>query len=182
MKIISTEIPDVLILEPQVYGDDRGWFYESYNHRTFVEKTGLSVNFVQDNHSCSQQHVLRGLHYQIQHSQGKLVRVLAGSVFDVVVDLRRSSPHFGQWVGVTLKAEDRQQIWVPAGFAHGFLVLSPQAEVLYKTTDYYSPAQERCLLWNDPTLAIAWPLAEAVPILSSKDQVGQRLQAAELYP
>jgi dTDP-4-dehydrorhamnose 3,5-epimerase len=182
MNIIATQIPDVLILEPQMYRDDRGWFQESFNQRTFQQKTGLTFCFVQDNHSCSQQQVLRGLHYQIQQSQGKLVRVLMGSIFDVVVDLRRSSPHFGQWVGVTLTAAQPQQLWVPPGFAHGFLVLSPWAEVFYKTTDYYAPAQERCLLWNDPDLGIAWPLEGRAPMLSDKDQAGQGLRSAELFP
>jgi dTDP-4-dehydrorhamnose 3,5-epimerase len=182
MKIISTDIPDVLVLEPQIYADNRGWFYESYNHLTFEHKTGLSLSFVQDNHSSSSQSVLRGLHYQIQQPQGKLVRVLLGSVFDVAVDLRRSSPTFGQSVGVTLSAENRQQLWVPPGFAHGFLVLSPTAEVLYKTTDYYAPAHERCLIWDDPSLQIVWPLAGINPILSAKDLAGKTLETAEVFP
>lgn len=182
MKIISTDISDVLVLEPQIYADSRGWFYESYNHLAFGHKTGLSLSFVQDNHSSSSQSVLRGLHYQIQQPQGKLVRVVMGSVFDVAVDLRRSSPTFGQWVGVTLSANNRQQLWVPPGFAHGFLVLSPTAEVLYKTTDYYAPAHERCLIWNDPSLQIVWPLAGVNPILSAKDLIGQTLETAEVFP
>ncbi len=181
MRIIPTEIPDVLVLEPQVYTDSRGWFYESYNQRAFADKTGSTFSFVQDNHSSSCQHVLRGLHYQIQQPQGKLVRAIVGSVFDVAVDLRRSSASFGQWVGVTLSAENCQQLWIPPGFAHGFLVLSPTAEVLYKTTDYYAPAQERCLIWNDPSLQVAWPLAGMAPILSVKDQAGQPLEAAETF-
>jgi dTDP-4-dehydrorhamnose 3,5-epimerase len=182
MKVLPTDIPDILVLEPQVYTDSRGWFYESYNQLGFAEKVDPAVSFVQDNHSSSDQHVLRGLHYQIQQPQGKLVRAIVGSVFDVAVDLRRSSPTFGQWVGVTLSATNRQQLWIPPGFAHGFLVLSPTAEVLYKTTDAYAPAHERCLIWNDPTLQIAWPLAGIDPILSFKDQAGQPLETAETFP
>jgi dTDP-4-dehydrorhamnose 3,5-epimerase len=181
MKVLSTNIPDVLVLEPQIYADSRGWFYESYNQLTFGHKTGLSLSFVQDNHSSSSQSVLRGLHYQIQQPQGKLVRAVAGSVFDVAVDLRQSSPTFKQWVGVKLSAENRQQLWVPPGFAHGFLVLSATAEVLYKTTDYYAPTHERCLIWNDPTLQIAWPLEGINPILSAKDLAGQTLETAEVF-
>ncbi len=181
MKVLLTNIPDVLVLEPQLYADSRGWFYESYNQQTFAEKIGLSFSFVQDNHSSSCQHVLRGLHYQIQQPQGKLVRAIVGSVFDVAVDLRRSSTTFRQWVGVILSAENRQQLWVPPGFAHGFLVLSPTAEVQYKTTDYYAPTHERCLIWNDPTLQIAWPLEGINPILSVKDQAGQPLASAETF-
>lgn len=181
MKITPTEIPEVLVLEPQVYGDQRGWFYESFNTRTFQEKTGLAVDFVQDNHSYSQHHVLRGLHYQIQQPQGKLVRAVAGTVFDVAVDLRKSSRTFGQWVGVELSGENHRQLWIPSGFAHGFLVLSETAEVLYKTTDYYAPQYDRCLLWNDPDLAIAWPLTGAA-ILSAKDQAGLPWGKAEVYP
>ena len=180
MKIVSTEIPEVLIIEPRVFADDRGFFYESYNEKTFAEKTGVAVNFVQDNHSRSTQNVLRGLHYQIQQAQGKLVRVISGAVFDVAVDLRKSSPTFGQWVSCLLSAENKRQIWVPPGFAHGFLVVSEVAEFLYKTTDYYAPQYERTLLWNDPNLAIDWPLT-AEPILSAKDQVGQPLTTAEVY-
>jgi dTDP-4-dehydrorhamnose 3,5-epimerase len=181
MKIAATEIPDVLVIEPPVFADNRGYFFESHNEKTFVEKTGLAVHFVQDNHSCSNQQVLRGLHYQIQQPQGKLVRVIAGAVFDVAVDLRKSAPTFGQWVGRLLSAENKQQLWIPAGFAHGFLVVSEQAEVLYKTTDYYAPQFERCILWDDPDLAIAWPLT-AEPILSAKDQAGQPFKTAEVFP
>ncbi len=181
MKITPTEIPDVLIIEPRVFGDDRGFFFESYNQRTFVEKTGVNVTFVQDNHSRSQQNVLRGLHYQIQQAQGKLVRAVVGSIFDVAVDLRKSSPTFGQWVSCLLSAENKRQLWVPAGFAHGFFVVSESAEVLYKATDYYAPEHERCLLWSDPDLAIAWPLS-GEPILSGKDQAGLTLERCEVYP
>lgn len=181
MNIIPTEIPDVLITEPRVFEDDRGFFFESYNERTFIEKSGITTHFVQDNHSRSTQNVLRGLHYQIQQPQGKLVRVIVGSVFDVAVDLRKSSPTFGQWVGTLLSAENKRQLWVPAGFAHGFGVVSDVAEVLYKTTDYYAPQHERCVLWNDPDLAIAWPLT-AEPIVSTKDKAGQPLKTAEVFP
>lgn len=180
MKIIPTEIPDVLILEPQVFGDSRGFFYESFNEKAFIDKTGVNVRFVQDNHSRSCRNVLRGLHYQIQQAQGKLVRVTLGEIFDVVVDIRKSSPTFGQWIGYTLSAENKQQLWVPAGFAHGFVVTSDVAEVMYKTTDYYSPQHERSILWSDPDLAIAWPLTEP-PILSAKDQAGKLFQDAEVY-
>ncbi|NES94919.1 MAG: dTDP-4-dehydrorhamnose 3,5-epimerase [Desertifilum sp. SIO1I2] len=181
MKVISTEIPDVLIVEPQVFGDSRGFFYESYNQRVFADKTGLEVNFVQDNHSRSAQGVLRGLHYQTQQPQGKLVRVISGEIFDVAVDLRKDSPYFGQWVSCILSAENRRQFWVPEGFAHGFLVISQSAEVLYKTTDYYAPQHERSILWDDPDLAIAWPLSGEVPTLSAKDKAGQRLKDAEIF-
>ncbi len=178
MNIVPTEIPDVLLIEPRIFRDDRGFFFESFNHQTFGEKTGSTVTFVQDNHSRSQKNVLRGLHYQIQQPQGKLVRVVVGAVFDVAVDIRRSSPTFGQWVGRLLSAENQQQLWIPAGFAHGFFVISDVAEVLYKTTDYYAPGGERCILWNDPDLAIAWPLAGETPILSEKDQAGQPFKVA----
>jgi len=182
MNIISTEIPEVLIIEPRVFGDNRGFFYESYNERAFTEKAGVTVNFVQDNHSRSSQNVLRGLHYQIQQAQGKLVRVISGAVFDVAVDLRKSSPTFGQWVGYLISAENKRQIWIPPGFAHGFVVVSEVAEFLYKTTDYYAPQYERTLLWNDPDLAIDWHLhLTGEPILSAKDQAGQPLQTAEVY-
>ncbi|MBD2310622.1 dTDP-4-dehydrorhamnose 3,5-epimerase [Desertifilum sp. FACHB-1129] len=181
MKVISTEIPDVLIVEPQVFGDSRGFFYESYNQRVFADKTGLEINFVQDNHSRSAQGVLRGLHYQIQQPQGKLVRVISGEIFDVAVDLRKDSPYFGQWVSCLLSGENRRQFWVPEGFAHGFLVVSESAEVLYKTTDYYAPQHERSILWDDPDLAIAWPLSGEVPTLSAKDKAGQRLKDAEIF-
>ena len=180
MKITATEIPDVVILEPQVYGDERGFFYESYNEKAFIEKTGFTTVFVQDNHSRSVQNVLRGLHYQIDQPQGKLVRAVVGEVFDVAVDIRKSSPTFGNWVSCHLSAENKRQIWVPPGFAHGFLVISEVAEFLYKTTDYYAPQAERCILWNDPHLAISWPL-QAQPILSGKDRAGKRFKEAEVF-
>ena len=180
MKALATEIPDVFLIEPQVFGDSRGFFFESYNQQSFSEKIGVDVNFVQDNHSRSGKNVLRGLHYQIEQAQGKLVRVVSGEIFDVAVDIRKSSPTFGQWVGYLLSAENKQQLWVPAGFAHGFLVVSEMAEVLYKATDYYAPQHERSILWNDPDLAIAWPLT-AEPILSGKDQAGQPFKEAEVY-
>ena len=181
MHIIQTAIPDVLILEPKVFGDERGFFFESFNARAFSEATGLNPNFVQDNHSRSQRGVLRGLHYQVQQAQGKLVRVTAGEVYDVAVDLRRQSPTFGQWVGTHLSAENKRQMWVPEGFAHGFVVLSEFAEFLYKTTDYYAPAHERCIRWDDPQLAIDWGLQQP-PLLSDKDKVGLPLAEAELLP
>jgi dTDP-4-dehydrorhamnose 3,5-epimerase len=181
MNVVPTEIPEVLIIEPKVFEDDRGFFFESFNQRTFAEKTGVEADFVQDNHSRSSQNVLRGLHYQIQQPQGKLVRVVAGAVFDVAVDIRKSAPTFGKWVGCLLSAENKRQLWVPVGFAHGFVVVSQTAEVLYKTTDYYAPGQERCILWNDPDLAINWDLT-APPVLSAKDQAGQPFKAAELFP
>jgi dTDP-4-dehydrorhamnose 3,5-epimerase len=181
MNVIQTDLPGVLILEPKVFGDERGFFYESFNARAFAEATGLSREFVQDNHSRSQRGVLRGLHYQVQQAQGKLVRVTAGEVYDVAVDIRRDSPTFGRWIGVTLSAENKRQLWVPEGFAHGFLVLSEFAEFLYKTTDYYAPAHERCIRWDDPSLAIDWPHATA-PQLSAKDQAGLTLNEAELFP
>lgn len=181
MKVIETSIPDVLIIEPRVFGDTRGFFYESFNAAAFEAATGLKRSFVQDNHSKSQRGVLRGLHYQIQQPQGKLVRVVAGEVFDVAVDLRRSSPSFGRWTGVHLSAENQRQLWIPEGFAHGFLVLSETAEFLYKTTDYYVPEHERSLLWNDPELAIGWPIDES-PQLSAKDIAGKRLSEVELFP
>ncbi|NWF60978.1 MAG: dTDP-4-dehydrorhamnose 3,5-epimerase [Fischerella sp.] len=180
MKIISTEIPEVLIIEPQVFQDDRGFFFESYNYQKFTDITGNLINFVQDNHSCSKQNVLRGLHYQIQQPQGKLVRVVIGSIFDVAVDIRKSSLTFGKWMGCELSAENKRQIWIPPGFAHGFVVLSEFAEVLYKTTDYYAPQYERCILWNDPNLSIDWHLS-GQPILSAKDQAGKFFNEAELY-
>lgn len=180
MKVIQTEIPDVLIIEPQVFGDSRGFFYESYNEKTWQELAGISVNFVQDNHSRSAKNVLRGLHYQIQQPQGKLVRVVVGAVFDVAVDLRKSSQTFGQWVGVELTAENKRMLWIPPGFAHGFVVLSEYAEFLYKTTDYYAPQYERSILWNDPDLEIAWPIQEE-PILSAKDRTGKLLREAEVF-
>lgn len=182
MRVIpAAEIPDVLIVEPKVFGDDRGFFFESYNERDFAAATGLSVRFVQDNHSRSAQGVLRGLHYQIQQPQGKLVRVIAGEVFDVAVDIRRSSPTFGRWVGVTLSEANKRTVWIPPGFAHGFLVLSESADFLYKTTDYYAPQFERTIRWNDPEIGVAWPLVSA-PILSAKDQSGMPLKFAEVFP
>lgn len=181
MKVIPTEIPDVLIIEPQVYGDDRGFFLESFNQRDFREKTGVNTTFVQDNHSMSLKNVLRGLHYQIPNPQGKLVRVVSGSVFDVAVDARQSSPTFGQWVGCVLSAENKRIFWVPEGFAHGFLVLSERAEFLYKTTNYYYPQYEKTILWNDADLGIDWPL-ETPPILSPKDQAGQPFKSVEVFP
>lgn len=180
MKAVQTDIPDVLIIESHVFGDERGFFYESYNERAFLDKIGIREHFVQDNHSRSAQNVLRGLHYQIQQPQGKLVRVVVGSVFDVAVDLRKSSKTFGQSVGIYLSAESKQQLWVPPGFAHGFVVLSEYAEFLYKTTDYYAPQYERCILWNDSDLAIAWPI-EGEPVLSAKDRAGSLLREAEVF-
>lgn len=181
MKVIETSIPEVLIIEPKVFGDERGFFYESFNAAAFEAATGLQRQFVQDNHSKSQRGVLRGLHYQIQQPQGKLVRVVAGEVFDVAVDLRQSSPSFGRWFGTHLSAQNQRQLWIPEGFAHGFVVLSESAEFLYKTTDYYAPEHERSLLWNDPALGIEWPIDEP-PQLSAKDQAGKRLSDAELFP
>ncbi len=181
MKVVETSIPDVLIIEPKVFGDERGFFYESFNAAAFEAATGLKRQFVQDNHSKSQRGVLRGLHYQIQQPQGKLVRVVAGEVFDVSVDLRKSSPSFGRWFGTHLSAQNQHQLWIPEGFAHGFVVLSETAEFLYKTTDYYAPEHERSLLWNDPELGIEWPFDEP-PQLSAKDQAGKRLSDAELFP
>jgi len=181
MQTIHTAIPDVLIFEPKVFGDSRGFFLESYNQRTFQEATGWTPAFVQDNHSGSAQGVLRGLHYQIRQPQGKLVRVAAGEVFDVAVDIRKSSPTFGRWVGANLSSENKLQMWIPPGFAHGFLVLSEFAEVLYKTTDFYAPEHERCIRWDDATIGIKWPL-EGEPVLSGKDQQGVNLQQAQLVP
>lgn len=180
MQVIPTAVKDALILEPRVFGDARGFFMESWNRRGFAA-LGLDVDFVQDNHSRSQQGVLRGLHYQIKQPQGKLVRVVSGAVFDVAVDLRKSSPTFGRWAGVVLSAENQRMFWVPPGFAHGFLTLSASADFLYKATDYYAPEHERTLLWNDPALAIDWPLT-GTPLLAAKDAVGMTLQAAETYP
>ena len=181
MNIIPTAIPDVLIIEPRVFGDARGFFFESFNQQAFQAATGLNVQFVQDNHSRSAKGVLRGLHFQIEQPQGKLVRVVRGAVFDVAVDLRPSSPTFGQWVGVELTEHNHRQLWVPAGFAHGFLTLSESADFLYKTTDYYAPAFERCIAWNDPTVAIDWPLAGATPLVSAKDQQGLAWQDAVTF-
>lgn len=180
MQAIATELADVLILQPKVFGDERGFFFESFNARAFEQATGLKREFVQDNHSGSQRGVLRGLHYQLQQPQGKLVRVTAGAVYDVAVDLRRGSTTFGRWVGVHLSAENKRQLWVPEGFAHGFLVLSEFAEFLYKTTSYYAPEHERCIRWNDPTLGIDWPL-DGLPQLSAKDQAGCDFSAAECF-
>jgi dTDP-4-dehydrorhamnose 3,5-epimerase len=178
--VTPTALPGVLILEPKVFGDARGFFFESFNARDFAHCTGLDVQFVQDNHSKSAKGVLRGLHYQIQHPQGKLVRVTHGEVFDVAVDLRRSSPHFGQWVGVQLSADNHRHIWVPPGFAHGFVVTSESAEFLYKTTDYWYPEHERILLWNDPTLGVHWPL-QSTPQLAAKDAAGKPLAQADVF-
>jgi dTDP-4-dehydrorhamnose 3,5-epimerase len=180
MKVIQTTLPDVLLLEPRVYGDARGFFMESYNKRVFAE-LGLAVEFVQDNHSRSGRNVLRGLHYQIVQPQGKLVRVVRGAVFDVAVDLRRSSPTFGRWEGVELSEDNKRMLWIPPGFAHGFLVLSESADFLYKTTDFYAPEHERCIRWDDADIGIAWPLL-GEPILSAKDRQGKRLREAEVYP
>lgn len=181
MIVTPAALPGILLLEPRVFGDERGFFYESFNARAFADATGVQREFVQDNHSRSQRGVLRGLHYQIEQAQGKLVRVTAGEVLDIAVDIRRSSPTFGQWTGVHLSAANRLQVWIPEGFAHGFVVLSEYAEFLYKTTDYYAPAHERCIRWDDPELAIDWQLNEA-PRLSAKDQAGSSLREAELFP
>ena len=180
MKATPLAIPDVVLIEPKVFGDERGFFFESFNQAQFEQAIGKSVQFVQDNHSRSARNVLRGLHYQIQQSQGKLVRVVQGEVFDVAVDLRKRSKTFGQWVGEILSAENKRQLWIPEGFAHGFVVLSDTAEFLYKTTDYYAPAHERCILWNDETLAIHWP-AGIQPILSAKDAQGKAFVDAEVF-
>lgn len=181
MKATRLAIPDVVLIEPKVFGDDRGFFFESFNHHQFETAIGHPVHFVQDNHSRSVKNVLRGLHYQICQPQGKLVRVTYGEVFDVAVDLRQSSKTFGQWVGATLSADNKRQIWIPQGFAHGFVVLSEAAEFLYKTTSYYAPAYERCIKWNDPDLNIRWP-ENITPILSQKDMNGSAFPEAELYP
>jgi len=181
MKIVPTSILEILIIEPRVFGDERGFFFESFNHRLFQEKTGLSLTFVQDNHSRSAKNVLRGLHYQIKQPQGKLVRVAVGEVFDVAVDVRKSSPTFGKWAGTILSAENKRQLWVPPGFAHGFLVLSESADFLYKATDYYAPEHERSIIWNDPDIGIDWPL-RGEPILAAKDRAGLSLKGAELFP
>lgn len=181
MNVIRTDIPDVLFIEPQVFGDERGFFFESLNLRAFREKTGLDVNFVQDNHSRSRKGVLRGIHYQIRQPQGKLVRVVSGEVFDVAVDLRKSSPTFGKWVGTTLSADNKRQLWIPAGFGHAFLVLSDSADFLYRTTDYYAPQHERCVIWNDPDIGIRWPMT-GEPVLAAKDRAGLFLRDADLFP
>jgi dTDP-4-dehydrorhamnose 3,5-epimerase len=180
INVISTALPDVKIIEPKVFGDARGFFYESFNARDFAKEVGVSDEFVQDNHSRSVKGVLRGLHYQIQHPQGKLVRVVSGEVFDVAVDIRRSSPSFGKWVGVYLSADNKRQLWVPPGFAHGFCVTSESAEFLYKTTDYWFPEFERSLLWNDPALGIEWPL-DGAPQVAAKDAAGRLLAEAEVF-
>lgn len=180
MVIVKTAIPDVLIIEPAVFSDDRGFFFESFNSFRFTELTGIMTHFVQDNHSKSAKNVLRGLHYQIQQTQGKLVRVIAGEVFDVAVDIRKSSPTFGQWVGVELTAENKRQLWIPEGFAHGFVVTSDSAEFIYKTTDYWSPQHEKTIIWNDPDIGIKWPL-EVDPIMSIKDKEGLLLREAEVF-
>jgi dTDP-4-dehydrorhamnose 3,5-epimerase len=181
MKATPLAIPDVVLLEPRVFGDARGFFFESFNQRQFESVVGCSPRFVQDNHSLSARNVLRGLHYQIRQPQGKLVRVTSGEVFDVAVDIRRSSPTFGKWVGELLSAENRRQMWIPEGFAHGFVILSAQAEFLYKTTDYWAPEHERCIAWNDPHLAIDWRLENSEPVLSAKDRQGVALAQAETF-
>jgi dTDP-4-dehydrorhamnose 3,5-epimerase len=181
MKVTPTAIPDVLVIEPRVFGDARGFFFESFNQQAFNEATGLDLDFVQDNHSRSAKGVLRGLHYQLQQAQGKLVRVVRGAVFDVAVDIRKGSPTFGQWAGIELSEDNHKQFWVPAGFAHGFLVLSDSADFLYKTTDYYAPAHERCIAWDDPSIGIRWPDIGMAPLLSAKDQQGVTLAAAEVF-
>lgn len=180
MKIISTSIPDILVIEPIVFHDDRGWFYESFNERRFAELSGINVRFVQDNHSMSKRHVLRGMHYQIQQPQGRLVRVIAGEIFDVAIDIRKSSRTFGQWVGTMLSAANKRQVWIPPGFAHGFVTISGTAEVVYKTTEYWAAESERSILWDDPTLGITWPF-ESEPYLSEKDRKGKLLAEAETY-
>jgi len=180
VKVERSSIAEVLLLEPKVFGDARGFFFESYNRKTFAQATGLDVEFVQDNHSCSSKNVLRGLHYQLRQVQGKLVRVIAGEIWDVAVDLRRSSASFGRWTAARLDAVSRRMLWIPAGFAHGFIALSERAEVLYKSTDYYAPEHERTLLWNDPALAIPWPLA-GEPVLADKDRRGTPLAAADTF-
>ncbi|MEH0093522.1 dTDP-4-dehydrorhamnose 3,5-epimerase [Vibrio metschnikovii] len=181
MKIINTSIPDIKIIEPQIFGDERGFFMETWNQQKFERQvTQQPTYFVQDNHSKSKQGILRGLHYQVENTQGKLVRVISGEVFDVAVDIRKNSPTFGQWVGTYLTAENKRQLWVPAGFAHGFYVTSPEAEFVYKCTDYYNPSAERAIIWNDPKLGIAWPLLGGEPLLSEKDKMAQRLADALL--
>ena len=181
MKATRLAIPEVVLIEPKVFGDARGFFFESFNQKAFNEATGTNHQFVQDNHSRSSKGVLRGLHYQIQQPQGKLVRVVRGAVFDVAVDIRRSSPNFGKWVGVELSADNHRQLWVPPGFAHGFMVLSETAEFLYKTTDYYAPVYERCIVWDDPDLAIDWPNIGMAPLLSAKDFAGRKLSNADCF-
>lgn len=181
MKATPLAISDVVLFEPAVYGDERGFFFESFNRAKFEEAIGKELNFVQDNHSKSAKNVLRGLHYQIEQAQGKLVRVISGEVFDVAVDIRKNSPTFGHWVGVTLSAENKKQLWVPEGFAHAFMTLSDHAEFLYKTTDYWAPQHERCIAWDDPEIAIDWPMANGAPVLSAKDSAGSALKDADVY-
>ena len=181
MKVVGSALPDVLMIEPRVFGDERGFFFESYNERAFTDAIGLSVHFVQDNHSRSGKNVLRGLHYQVRQPQGKLVRVTAGEIYDVAVDIRKNSPTFGKWAGVVLSAQNHRMCWVPPGFAHGFLVTSEHAEVQYKATDYYAPEHERCIAWNDRDLAISWPL-DGEPTLSPKDRAGVPFKQAEVFP
>ena len=181
MNVIATALPEVLIIEPKVFGDSRGFFFESFNAQAFRAATGVTLDFVQDNHSRSARGILRGLHYQVQQAQGKLVRVVRGAVFDVAVDIRRSSPRFGQWVGVELSEDNQRQLWVPPGFAHGFLVTGDSADFLYKTTDYYAPQHERCIAWNDPALAIRWPDVGGVPQVSAKDAAGASLAEAQVF-
>lgn len=181
MNFTRLELPDVVLIEPKVFGDDRGFFYECFNRKAFAQGAGVDPDFVQDNHSRSSRGVLRGLHYQIQQTQGKLVRVVQGRVFDVAVDLRRSSPTFGQWTGMELSGENKRVLWVPPGFAHGFVTLSDTAEFLYKTTDYYAPAHERSILWNDPQIGIRWPI-DFAPVLAKKDAAGSLLRDAEVFP
>ncbi|MDN7931002.1 dTDP-4-dehydrorhamnose 3,5-epimerase [Burkholderia metallica] len=180
IHVTATALPEVKLIEPKVFGDTRGYFYESFNAREFAQGVGADVEFVQDNHSRSTKGVLRGLHYQIEHAQGKLVRVIEGEVFDVAVDIRRSSPNFGKWVGMVLSADNHRQLWVPPGFAHGFVVLSAAAQFLYKTTDYWFPEHERSIVWNDPEIGIAWPI-DGEPILASKDAAGKRLSESDVY-
>ena len=180
MHVIQTAIADVLVIEPKVFGDERGFFFESFNERVFAESTGVSAKFVQDNHSRSIKNTLRGLHYQIEQPQGKLVRAVVGEVFDVVVDIRRSSPTFGKWIGICLSADNKKMMWVPPGLAHGFAVLSEHADFLYKTTDYWAPQYERTLMWNDPDIGVVWPIT-GEPILAAKDKTGKRLADAEMF-
>lgn len=181
MNVVITSLPEIKIVEPDVFEDERGFFFESFNERKLAERAGIGDRFVQDNHSYSRGGIVRGLHYQIKHAQGKLVRVVTGEIFDVAVDLRRSSPTFGCWVSVVLSAQNKRQLWIEKGFAHGFLVLSEFADVLYKTTEYYSPEHGRCLTWNDPDVGIEWPSSEHQPLLSPKDQQGKRLKEADTY-
>ncbi len=180
MQFIRTQIPDVILIEPKVFSDERGFFLESYQKKRFME-AGITAEFVQDNHSKSHRGTLRGLHYQIQQPQGKLIRVISGEIFDVAVDIRRNSPTFGKWVGDYLSAENKRMLWVPAGFAHGFCVTSPEAEVIYKATDYYAPQWERTIIWNDPTIGINWPVGDTSPILSPKDAAGKPFNEAEVF-